>query len=214
MQTLVDRLLAPHRRPHVVGDVNIHEVCERVRSLILAEANPKLVPERIRQAFRSGRAIDLTGEWLYTPTPPRELEAAALVRGKFDACPWQPTPVPSRRGAGDDRLHDRSGDFYYRRAFTLPDTWPKGDGMLVIGAVDDFDATYLNGTQIGATGVETPQHWQAPRYYRFPAGLLRKGQPNVLLIISDDLRDTVDRKRARLMLTGVFQHLLALEFVY
>ncbi len=37
LQTLVDRLLAPHRRPHLVGDVNVHEVCERVRSLILAE---------------------------------------------------------------------------------------------------------------------------------------------------------------------------------
>jgi two-component system nitrogen regulation sensor histidine kinase GlnL len=37
LQTLVDRLLAPHRRPHMVGDVNIHEVCERVRSLIVAE---------------------------------------------------------------------------------------------------------------------------------------------------------------------------------
>ncbi|TXH90116.1 MAG: PAS domain-containing sensor histidine kinase [Rhodoferax sp.] len=37
LQSLVDRLLAPHRKPHVVGDVNIHEVCERVRSLILAE---------------------------------------------------------------------------------------------------------------------------------------------------------------------------------
>jgi two-component system nitrogen regulation sensor histidine kinase GlnL len=37
LQSLVDRLLAPHRRPHVVADVNIHEVCERVRSLIQAE---------------------------------------------------------------------------------------------------------------------------------------------------------------------------------
>jgi two-component system nitrogen regulation sensor histidine kinase GlnL len=37
LQALVDRLLAPHRSPHVVSDVNIHEVCERVRSLILAE---------------------------------------------------------------------------------------------------------------------------------------------------------------------------------
>jgi two-component system nitrogen regulation sensor histidine kinase GlnL len=37
LQSLVDRLLAPHRRPHLVGDVNIHEVCERVRSLILVE---------------------------------------------------------------------------------------------------------------------------------------------------------------------------------
>ena len=37
LQTLVDRLLAPHRSPHIVGDVNIHEVCERVRSLIVSE---------------------------------------------------------------------------------------------------------------------------------------------------------------------------------
>ena len=37
LQSLVDRLLAPHRSPHVVGDINIHEVCERVRSVLLAE---------------------------------------------------------------------------------------------------------------------------------------------------------------------------------
>ena len=46
LQTLVDRLLAPHRRPHVVGDVNIHEVCERVRSLILAEFSRGLAVAR------------------------------------------------------------------------------------------------------------------------------------------------------------------------
>jgi len=37
LQALVDRLLAPHRRAQVVGDVNIHEVSERVRLLILSE---------------------------------------------------------------------------------------------------------------------------------------------------------------------------------
>ena len=37
LAALVDRLLAPHRRAQVVGDVNIHEVCERVRLLILSE---------------------------------------------------------------------------------------------------------------------------------------------------------------------------------
>ena len=46
LQTLVDRLLAPHRRPHIVGDVNIHEVCERVRSLIVAEFPQGLKIER------------------------------------------------------------------------------------------------------------------------------------------------------------------------
>lgn len=37
LQTLVDRLLAPHRLAHQVGDVNIHEVCEHVRLLLSAE---------------------------------------------------------------------------------------------------------------------------------------------------------------------------------
>lgn len=46
LQALVDRLLAPHRKPHVVSDVNIHEVCERVRALILAEFPKGLATER------------------------------------------------------------------------------------------------------------------------------------------------------------------------
>ena len=37
LQLLVDRLLAPHRQAQKVADVNIHEVCERVRSLLAAE---------------------------------------------------------------------------------------------------------------------------------------------------------------------------------
>ena len=37
LQTLVDRLLEPHRHPHIVSSVNIHEVLERVRSVVLAE---------------------------------------------------------------------------------------------------------------------------------------------------------------------------------
>jgi two-component system, NtrC family, nitrogen regulation sensor histidine kinase GlnL len=37
LQSLVDRLLAPHRHTKSIADVNIHEVCERVRSVVLAE---------------------------------------------------------------------------------------------------------------------------------------------------------------------------------
>jgi two-component system nitrogen regulation sensor histidine kinase GlnL len=44
LQTLMDRLLTPHRQPRV-GPLGIHEVLERVRSLVLAE-------------FASGIAID------------------------------------------------------------------------------------------------------------------------------------------------------------
>ncbi|MCW3480454.1 nitrogen regulation protein NR(II) [Neisseriaceae bacterium JH1-16] len=41
LQSLVDRLLAPHRRHHV-GEMNIHEVLERVRSIALAETREGL----------------------------------------------------------------------------------------------------------------------------------------------------------------------------
>jgi len=37
LQSLVDRLLAPHRHAPVMADLNIHEVCERVRAVVLAE---------------------------------------------------------------------------------------------------------------------------------------------------------------------------------
>lgn len=37
LQSLMDRLLAPHRQPQILH-INIHEVLERVRSLILAES--------------------------------------------------------------------------------------------------------------------------------------------------------------------------------
>ena len=46
LQALVDRLLAPHRNAQIVGDVNIHEVCERVRALVLAEFPRGLAIER------------------------------------------------------------------------------------------------------------------------------------------------------------------------
>lgn len=46
LQSLVDRLLAPHRTPHVVGDVNIHEVCEHVLALIKVEHPRGLQLER------------------------------------------------------------------------------------------------------------------------------------------------------------------------
>nr|WP_312759265.1 nitrogen regulation protein NR(II) [Pulveribacter sp.] len=37
LQSLVDRLLEPHRHPQHMADVNIHEICEHVRDLVLAE---------------------------------------------------------------------------------------------------------------------------------------------------------------------------------
>jgi len=46
LQALVDRLLAPHRVARDIAPLNIHEVCERVRKIMLAEFPRGLAIER------------------------------------------------------------------------------------------------------------------------------------------------------------------------
>ena len=46
LQSLVDRILAPYRRERKIGEVNLYEVLERVRNLLLAEFPKGLVIER------------------------------------------------------------------------------------------------------------------------------------------------------------------------
>ena len=88
LQTLVDRLLAPHRRAPVVGDVNIHEVCERVRSLIVAE-----FPKGLTVARDYDISIpDLRGD--------REQLIQAVLNIAQNAC----LALAQRREAGDARL--------------------------------------------------------------------------------------------------------------
>ncbi len=88
LQSLVDRLLAPHRRAHVVGDVNIHEVCERVRSLILAEFPKGLV---VVQDYDTS-IPEFRGD--------REQLIQALLNIAHNAC----QALTERMGQGDARL--------------------------------------------------------------------------------------------------------------
>jgi glycosidase len=152
------------------------------KAMLLPPPIRKLNWPVLQQAMATGKAIELSDHWLYTPTPPPATEAAGYLQGRFEAGKWQPTAVPSRRATGDDRLHNRVGEFYYRREFLCPAHWPDEEMVFVLGAADDFDETYLNGTMIGATGLETPHHWETARVYRFPARLLHRGQANTLLI--------------------------------
>ncbi len=92
LQTLVDRLLAPHRKPHVVGDVNIHEVCERVRSLILAE-----FPKGLRVVREYDISIpEFRGD--------REQLIQAVLNIAQNAC----LALADRRAAGDAQLSFRT----------------------------------------------------------------------------------------------------------
>lgn len=143
---------------------------------------PKLDKTRVERALAAHQAISLGGQWQYTPQPPKPEAAAAMIEGRYQVATWEVVSIPSRRGSGDDCLHERQGDFWYRRDFVLPPAWRDSELILVLGAVDDFDVTWINGRQVGQTGAETPHHWETPRFYHVPADCLHPGATNSLLV--------------------------------
>jgi two-component system nitrogen regulation sensor histidine kinase GlnL len=92
LQSLVDRLLAPHRKPREVARFNVHEVCERVRAVMLAEFPRGLAIERDYDAS----VPDLVGD-------KEQLIQALLnvVRNAAEA-------LDSRIAAGDARVTIRT----------------------------------------------------------------------------------------------------------
>ena len=48
-------------------------------------------------------------------------------------------------------------------------------------AIDDFDVTYFNGKQVGATGNDTPNSYLVPRRYQVPGSLVQPGR-NVIAV--------------------------------
>jgi two-component system nitrogen regulation sensor histidine kinase GlnL len=88
LQALVDRLLAPHRQPHVVGDVNIHEVCERVCALILAE---------FPRGLRIERDFDVS-------IPEFRGDREQLIQALLNIVQNAAQALAPRRAAGDARI--------------------------------------------------------------------------------------------------------------
>jgi sialate O-acetylesterase len=87
---------------------------------------------------------------------------------------WERMVLPGNwEGAGH---RDYDGTFWFRRTVVLP-VDPKGaDVELHLGAIDDYDTTFVNGRRIGATAG-----WDVPRVYRVPVGVLKRGA-NVIAV--------------------------------
>ena len=142
---------------------------------------PRLDLAALDAAVASGSALSIEGIWRFAPEPERA-DPGKLAAPEWQDAGWEKTPVPSRADAGDRRLKDRVGAFWYRTSFTAPASWRGRDLAVILGGVDDFDTTYVNGQQVGATQADTPHHWETPRRYMIPAGLVRVGQANTLAI--------------------------------
>ena len=97
----------------------------------------------------------------------------------YDDSQWETVALPHVWPA------DLDGVAWYRMTFDLPADRPMRDLTLELGAIDDADVTYVNGTQVGRTDMTTPGFYAAPRSYRVPKELLKVGR-NVVAVRAFD----------------------------
>jgi sialate O-acetylesterase len=137
---------------------------ESLENLKKIAANPELA-QRETQAKQA--------VW-YEKVDPGSKPGAMWSAVDLDTNGWSPMTLPTLwESAG---YPDFDGVFWFRRTFDLPQDWDGGDALLRLGAIDDIDTTWINGTVVGATSG-----WTQPRGYRVPGHLLKRGA-NVIAV--------------------------------
>ena len=96
---------------------------------------------------------------------------------------WRKVAVPQTTGSIEGPGKPSNGAFWFRVEFDLPSV--PGDMELSLGALDDFDHTYVNGKLVGKTGEETPNFFSYPRKYSVPASVLKPGRNLVAVRVYD-----------------------------
>jgi hypothetical protein len=107
----------------------------------------------------------------------------------FDDSNWNGIFVPAKWE--DQGYRDYDGYAWYRKMITYSGSSEDDKLVLVLGKIDDLDQVYINGTIVGSTGTfpqginkraHADQEYNAFRGYYLPAGILKKGQKNVIAV--------------------------------
>lgn len=80
----------------------------------------------------------------------------------------------------EDFLGDFDGIVWFTRTIDVPDAWAKRDLVISLGAIDDEDITYFNGTRVGGE-----DNWSLARTYTIPAALVKAGKNTITVRVSD-----------------------------
>jgi hypothetical protein len=128
--------------------------------------------------------IDLKGVWKF-----REGNHPNWAGEKYDDQAWKPIMVPLAWEQQGHEYYD--GIAWYRKAFFVPKSMEGADCVLLLGKIDDFDLTYLNGVFMGSTNdgrrFGATNSWLKLRMYNIPAQALRFGEVNYLAVQVKDI---------------------------
>ncbi len=110
----------------------------------------------------------------------------------YDDTDWNRIMVPSFLRSLKKSFRRRSSDIWYRKEFELNDNLKDEEELvLVLGRIDDFDKTYLNGKLIGFTKDNRPYgssgSYREYRVYVLLNEYLNREGKNVLSVRVEDL---------------------------
>ncbi|MBQ8619405.1 MAG: hypothetical protein IJ418_18140 [Clostridia bacterium] len=146
--------------------------------------------------------IDLMGDWQFNYTSMETLDVASLTADEI--AQWssvQPGITGWAKGFGnisDENVSSPygpdyfsffiTGSGYYAKTFTLPAEFDSDDVLLSIGYVDDRCEVYLNGTRVGATGMDESGQptgdttWAVYSCFEIDEALLVRGGENTVVV--------------------------------
>lgn len=111
---------------------------------------------------------------------------------------WDSLFVPAHWDMQGYRNYD--GFAWYRKTFRIDKKFSEEKLILLLGKVDDIDQTFINGVQIGSTGLwnfekvpqefNTRNEWEQNRIYSIPDGILNFNGENVISVrVYDGFQD-------------------------
>lgn len=156
------------------------ELPERLREL----AEAKLELPRLRADYAAQLAAWERAS--FPPDPGNVGFAKGWASAKFDDSAWPSMLLPSFWQA-HGMLHN--GVVWFRREVTIPEAWAGSDLIVRLGAVDDYDHTYLDGVLIGSLPDGTPDAYRTPREYRVEASRVTAGRHVLSVRVFDHFGD-------------------------
>lgn len=126
----------------------------------------------------------MEGVWKFSTRRNRDWE-----HQRFNDQDWDDIVVPSFWRS--KHIRNSKGFGWYRKEFTLPENLKGRDLYLVLGQIDDFDYTYINGEIVGRTKDNLPfgvsVSYQEFRIYRIPKEKLNQNGINILAVQVEDI---------------------------